>query len=65
LAIVSRVSIWEYIIIDMGYMCKGCNTFCSNIAEHLRKKHGFSASYIKDFVITKSNSYKHCFEEIK
>jgi len=49
----------------MEYMCKNCQKPCSNIAEHLRKKHGFSASYIKDFVITKSNSYKHCFEEIK
>jgi len=65
LAFVCRVSIWEYVIIDMEYMCKNCQKPCSDIAEHLRKKHGFSASYIKDFVITKSNSYKHSFEEIK
>jgi hypothetical protein len=46
-------------------MCKNCKKPCSDIIEHIRKEHNFSASYIKDSVITKSNSYKHSFEEIK
>jgi len=46
-------------------MCKNCQKPCSDIIEHIRKEHGFSESYIKDYVITKSNSYKHSFEEIE
>jgi len=49
----------------MKYLCKSCKTACKDIIEHIRKEHNFSASYIKDSVITKSNSYKHSFEIIK
>ena len=46
-------------------MCKTCQKPCSNIIEHIKKVHGFSASYIKDSLKTNSNSYKNSFEEIK
>ena len=46
-------------------MCKNCQKPCSDIIQHIREEHGFSESYIKNSVITNSNSYKHSFEEIK
>jgi len=49
----------------MKYMCKTCQKPCNDIIEHIKKVHGFSESYIKEYVITKSNSYIHSFEEIK
>jgi len=33
--------------------------------EHIKKVHGFSESYIRDIVISKSDSWKHAFEKIK
>ena len=49
----------------MKYMCKTCREPCSDIIEHIKKVHGFSESYIRDVVITKSGSYLHNFEKIK
>ena len=55
----------RYFVLDMKYMCKSCKTTCSNIIEHLKKVHGFSESYIKNSLITNTNSYKNSFEIIK
>jgi len=49
----------------MKYMCKTCQKPCNDIIEHIKKVHGFSESYIRDVVITKSDSYLHGFEKIK
>jgi len=49
----------------MKYMCKTCQKPCDDIIEHIKKVHGFSASYIKDSLKTNSNSYKNSFEKIK
>ena len=49
----------------MKYMCRTCKTTCSDIIQHLRKEHGFSESYIRDVVISKSDSYLHAFKKIK
>jgi len=59
------ICIMQYFILDMKYMCKSCKTTCSNIIQHLKKVHGFSESYIKNSLITNTNSYKNSFEEIK
>ncbi len=49
----------------MKYMCKTCKKPCSDMIEHIKKVHGFSESYINDFLISKSDSWKHAFEKIK
>jgi len=33
--------------------------------EHIKKVHGFTESYINEFLISKSDSWKHAFEKIK
>ena len=59
------VSIWEYIIIDMKYLCKSCKTSCKDIIEHIRKIHNFSQASIKSSLEHNPNSFKNAFEEIK
>ena len=59
------VCIAWYIVLGMKYMCKTCQKPCDDIIEHIKKVHGFSASYIKDSLKTNSNSYKNSFEKIK
>jgi len=49
----------------MKYKCRTCLTICDDVIEHVKKVLGFSESYIKDSLKTKSNSYKNSFEEIK
>jgi len=49
----------------MKYMCRTCQKPCNDIIEHVKKVHGFSESYIKNSLITNTNSYKNSFEEIK
>ena len=61
----SWVSIWEYIIIDMKYLCKSCKTSCEDIIEHIRKIHKFSKASIKSSLEHNPNSFKNAFEEIK
>ena len=59
------VSIWEYIIIDMKYLCKSCKTPCKDIIEHIRKIHNFSKASIESSLEHNPNSFKNAFEEIK
>jgi len=59
------VSIWEYIIIDMKYLCKSCKTACKDIIEHIRKVHNFSSATIKSDLEKNPNTYKNAFQEIK
>ena len=61
----SWVSIWEYIIIDMKYLCKSCKTSCKDIIEHIRKVHNFSKATIKSDLEKNPNTYKNAFQEIK
>jgi len=49
----------------MKYKCRSCLKTCDDIIEHLKKEHNFSETYIKDSLITNSNSYKNAFEKIK
>jgi len=48
----------------MKYMCKTCQKPCNDIIQHIKKVHRFSESYIKDSLITNSNSYLHAFDKI-
>ena len=61
----SWVSIGEYIIINMKYLCKSCKTSCKDIIEHIRKIHNFSKASIEASLEHHPNSFKNAFEEIK
>ena len=49
----------------MKYLCKSCKTTCSDIIQHVKKVHGFSASHIKEDLKNKPDAYKNAFEKIK